>query len=150
MGGRISDRVGRTPVFLVSCACTCIGVALAALSTRDLVGGPEVAYYFVSYLFLGLGDSGFNTQVQGAIGMYYPENSQPAFAAYRFLLSVSATAGSVGGFYLKEKSILISASVLWAVLLMAFVGWCVLDCRIAPVSETKRVKSTQRFPQNQE
>lgn len=135
VGGQLSDRIGRTPVFLFSCLCTMIGVCLAALSTPGLLSGPDLWYYFAAYAFLGLGDSGFNTQVQAVLGHFYPDHSQPAFAGYRFLLSVCAMIGSLAGFWLDPHSILIPAIVLWSVLLVALVGWIVLDWWVQSVSD---------------
>ena len=138
VGGRVSDLVGRTPVFLVSCLCTLVGISLAAMSVPNLAGGTGVVYYFLAYAFMGFGDSGFNTQVQGVIGKFYPEESQPAFAAYRFLLSISAMIGSISGFYLSNRTILIPVGVLWGNLILALTGWLILDFRIASVSDAKK------------
>jgi MFS family permease len=145
VGGKMSDRVGRTPVFLISCVCTLLGVCFAAMSEPNQINSGTW-YYFVSYGFLGLGDSGFNTQVQGALGMYYKNESQPAFAGYRFLLSVCVTIGSIGGRWLTREylsapwDIMIPCIILFVNLVLAAACWMYLDVYVAAVSEKKVVE----------
>ena len=140
VSGRVSDRIGRTPVFIASCVATLVGVSVAAMSPRES-SSEGVWMYFVAFGFLGLGDSGFNTQVQGAIGHFHKNASQPAFAGYRFLLSVTSMIGAISGRYLHTMTapwdILIPCMVLWGVLLLALVSWVYLDLAIDPVSEQK-------------
>jgi hypothetical protein len=40
----------------------------------------EQGYFFISALFLGYSDSGFNTQIYAMLGSYFPKQSEPAFA----------------------------------------------------------------------
>lgn len=95
VGGRISDSIGRTPVFIFCSACSAAGVLVAALSPPGVHDGttPVSWMYFFAFFLLGLGDSGFNTQVQAAVGHYHPDKSQAAFAFYRGWLSVWAAVG---------------------------------------------------------
>jgi len=148
IGGRLSDRIGRTPVFLFSCVCTMTGVCFAASSSPN--EELHVWRYFLAYAFLGLGDSGFNTQVQGAIGHFFPSQSQPAFAGYRFLLSVCAMIGSLSGQWLTPGGalpapwpIMLPSMVLWVILLCALVCWLYLDFRVQPVFEFQSEVQTE-------
>ena len=143
VGGRISDRVGRTPVFLVSCMCSLTGVLVASLSPQTVPKLEDGAWmYLLAFAFLGLGDSGFNTQVQGALGHFMKNNSQPAFAAYRFILSVTSMTGSIAGSYINLKylsapwQILLPCVVLWCVLFVAMICWVILDVCVERVSES--------------
>ncbi len=138
VGGRVSDRIGRTPVFVASCVSTLAGVSVAAMSPRGS-SSEGVWMYFVAFALMGLGDSGFNTQVQGAVGHYHKNASQPAFAGYRFILSITSMVGAISGRYLhlmdSPWDILIPCLVLWGVLMLALLGWVYLDIAIDPVSE---------------
>ncbi len=141
VGGRVSDRIGRSPVFLASCVMTLVGVCFAAMSPRQS-SGDGVWMYFLAFAFMGLGDSGFNTQVQAAVGYYHKSASQPAFAGYRFLLSITSMTGAISGRYLHNLAapwdIFVPCAVLWGVLFLALFGWVILDLYIDPVSEPKR------------
>ncbi len=149
-GGRISDKVGRSPVFLASCVCTLAGVIVASLSPEKVQTLQEGAWmYFVAYALLGLGDSGFNTQVQAALGSFMKKNSQPAFAAYRFILSVTSMTGSIAGSYLNLTylsapwQILLPCVVLWSVLFVAVLCWVYLDLCVQRISDPREDTSVQ-------
>jgi MFS family permease len=144
IGGRISDRIGRSPVFLASCVCTLTGVIVASVSPQSVATLQEGAWkYFVAYIFLGLGDSGFNTQVQAALGSFNKKTSQPAFAAYRFILSVTSMIGAISGSYINLTylnnpwQILLPCTVLWCVLFVSVLCWIYLDLRVQSVSDPK-------------
>lgn len=142
VGGRISDRVGRTPVFLIGCACTLAGVVVACISPENVATLQEGAWmYFLAYVFLGMGDSAFNTQVQSALGAFMKKNTQPAFAAYRFILSVTSMTGSIAGSYINLTylsapwQILLPCVVLWSVLFVAVLCWVILDLFVERISD---------------
>lgn len=57
---------------------------------------PSAAIVSIIAVLLGLGDSGFNTQIMGILGNLYKDDSAPAFALYKFAQSFTA---GVGFFY---------------------------------------------------
>ena len=148
-GGKASDKIGRTPVFIASCIATAAGVLVASLSSYQLSNDPKADLstlwmYFVAYFLLGLGDSGFNTQVQSALGYFKQDSTQAAFAYYRMVLSVFAAIGSISGKYIQRDylaapwDILLPSIVLWVSVCIALVSWIILDCCIAEVSPKKK------------
>lgn len=158
VGGRVSDAIGRTPVFLFSAVCSAGGVVLGSLSPAGQVASPSWLY-FAAFAFLGLGDSGFNTQAQAVVGHYHAKQTQgagclfsifqyyfcinlcskAAFAFYRGWLSIWAAIGSIAGRFMTSENlgdtwnIMLPSVLLWALLSVSVVCWLVLDKRVEPV-----------------
>lgn len=71
---------------------------------------PTETLVSITGILIGIGDSGFNTQIMGILGQLYPDDSAPAFALYKFSQSFTA---AVGFFY---SSVL---TLPWQILIQA-------------------------------
>jgi len=92
-------------LFSLGCHCVCFILIFIAIPWDASFGNttstptyipPSAAIVSIIAVLLGLGDSGFNTQIMGILGNLYKDDSAPAFALYKFAQSFTA---GVGFFY---------------------------------------------------
>lgn len=97
------NRFGRNPVVLLGLITHYVAFYLIFLNIAsdapiapeegtDLQAfiTPSVAVAMLCSFLLGLGDSCFNTQLLSIIGFVFREDSAPAFAAFKFIQSITA------------------------------------------------------------
>ena len=134
LSGRISDKVGRTPVFLGGCVFLAISAIFAAFSKPQQETFAGVWPFFLAYFFYGLGDSTFATQSSAALGLYFPDKAAWAFASYRILLAMVGGLFSAIGFtfeYLPNPwGILLPCIIMWVAVLFASLSWVYMDLRV--------------------
>jgi MFS family permease len=143
LSGRISDKVGRTPVFLAGCVFLVISAIFAAFSQpkQETLGG--VWTFFCAYFFYGLGDSTFATQSSAALGLYFPDKAAWAFASYRILLAMVGGLISSIGFtfaYLPSPwGILLPCIIMWVAVICAALSWVYMDLRVESLAIPPKV-----------
>ena len=144
VGGKLSDRIGRVPVFVFSVMATTAGVVSGVMSPVHGAANesePASWLFFFSFFWLGMGDSGFNTQVQAAIGHFHPgSTSQSAFAFYRGVLSLFAAIGAIGGRWCTVEyfpdglwDVLLPGVILWGSVVLALGTFLFLHFRVQSV-----------------
>ncbi|KAK2191993.1 hypothetical protein NP493_41g03028 [Ridgeia piscesae] len=137
--GSKTNKHGRDPIillgFLVHLASFyLIFLNLPAKTPFQTSHGPGPYFFTEKYVavicafLLGLGDSSFNTQLYSILGDVYSEDSAPAFALFKFVQSLAATAGF---FYsphllLHWQLLILACGVVLATLSFFLVEW---DCR---------------------
>ncbi len=91
--------------------------------------------FFVQIFIGGLADSGSNTQIYSILGHYFKDNASDAFAAFKFIqsISIALSFASQAG-YLSFFQIQIVLIGLFIIAVISFIG---LDCFIAPVNDKK-------------
>ncbi len=144
VAGKLSDRIGRTPLFLVGCGCTAVAAVIVTLSDPMQTtigpgeGGNGAWVYFLAFCMYGLGDAAFNTQTQSVLGLFFNEKAASAFAAYRIVLALfGGLASSVGFTFLylgRPWDLLVPCIILWCILSVSVVCWLYLDKRVQAVS----------------
>ena len=153
VSGKMSDRIGRTPVFLLGCVCTMLAAGFAAFSPPKETTLRGAWIYFPAFFLYGLGDSTFNTQSPSVLGLFYPKNAASAFAAFRIVLAFVGGLTSSIGFafsYLPAPwDILTPCIIMWALLVFSVVSWVYLDKRVQSLSPPKK-HDTEEVTQDQE
>ena len=87
--GRLSDAVGSTTVLVIS-AVLQVGALAVVWEANAAQGG----LLYLAAVLLGLADCGFQTQMYKVLGdLWAGEDSEDAFAAYKFLQSLACTCG---------------------------------------------------------
>jgi len=82
-GGWLSDRLGRLPILIICGINFSIGSLIVFLQYLNIVPIKPYIPYIVA-IFLGIADSGFNTQLYATLGELYASNAEAAFAALKF------------------------------------------------------------------
>jgi len=129
--GIISGKLGKRVVILTSSISAMIGFILTTVASQiENQGKYYEGYFYVSAIFLGYADSGFNTQIYSMLGSYYPKQSEAAFAAFKLLQAMST---SVAFFY--SPYVGYPFLVLFCVffLLLGLVFLVVLDIFVNPI-----------------
>lgn len=133
-------------IIIFACCCHCAAFMLIFLaipedavlqdvkmtSTPTYIPPTETIVGFTAVL-LGLGDSGFNTQIMGILGLLYKNESAPAFALYKFAQSFTA---AVGFFY---ASVLV---LTWQLLIQTIFTLLGTACFLLVEYKLPRVTST--------
>ena len=126
---KIAPQWSRGFIIIFSLVCHCISfmlmfLAIPANAVLEDSGDqqsyiqPTETIVAITAVTLGLGDSGFNTQIMGIIGLLYKNESAPAFALYKFAQSFTA---AIGFFY---ASVLALNWQLFIITLFAIAGAC--------------------------
>lgn len=120
VSGKISDKVGRTPVFVASVLLAAGGYISAYFSSQD-----KPYLFFITMSCLGLSDSGFNTQIYSLLGQLCATQTQAAFAYFKLLQSIASASAF---FYTPYLPSLVNDSLisLYCVLTVGTIFWFVL------------------------
>eukprot|EP00026_Physarum_polycephalum_P007730 Phypoly_transcript_07795.p1 GENE.Phypoly_transcript_07795~~Phypoly_transcript_07795.p1 ORF type:complete len:431 (+),score=39.49 Phypoly_transcript_07795:56-1348(+) len=112
--GYLSDRIGRLPIVLI-CGCSMtIGSIVLFLQLFHKITQDDWVGYVIA-IFLGIADSGFNTQIYSTLGTYFPERLEASIGAFKFLQSGASAVLFFIGAHVKAYSIYfgITNGFLW-------------------------------------
>ncbi len=105
--GRISDKVGKKPVIIVSSICGFAGYGLSWFASKHRpwlffvimvllgIAGTSILFFHSLLFFLILPyplflDAGYNTQMYAVMGIYQPKKTEAAYACmYPYLIYLS-------------------------------------------------------------
>jgi len=87
--GRLSDRIGRKPVFVIGMVTNlCFFVVCMAVT----IAQSEKGAFFVLAMLMAVGDATMNTQLPATLGVVYEKNTEAAFACFKFWQAGSTAA----------------------------------------------------------
>jgi len=94
---------------------------------------PTETLVCITGILIGIGDSGFNTQIMGILGQLYPDDSTPAFALYKFSQSFTA---AVGFFYSSVLTLPWQILIQTSTLLLGSASYLLVEYRLIDADTT--------------
>ena len=89
--GKLSDKIGRIPIFLISSVF--IMICLTLVVVHYVSGRDDFTILFIAFVCLGISDAGFNTQIDTLMGRYFNAQSDAAYACFYSIQSLATAFG---------------------------------------------------------
>lgn len=130
--GFLSDKIGKRYCMFATFIIHAIALGLTAI----LHIFPPYSFFMIMVV-CGCADACLNTMIYALLGTYF-EGSRAAyaFAAFKFVQSISASASALGGAFIdgKEKFWIIQV-IMGSLWIIAFVSYTFLECIMQPVDK---------------
>eukprot|EP01027_Heterolobosea_sp_BB2_P005155 GEZU01007911.1.p1 GENE.GEZU01007911.1~~GEZU01007911.1.p1 ORF type:complete len:481 (+),score=140.46 GEZU01007911.1:134-1576(+) len=137
--GKLSDVLGRRLALCLTFLFQATGIAFSFFIDKY-----QPYFFFLTACTFGFGDSGVNTQMYALVGYLFQTQTAPAFAALKFIQSLSMTGGLVSGIVF-EKNLTIIVYIMIGILALAALCLVVLDLCVEPVDASRRKKKADAY-----
>ncbi|KAN0015971.1 hypothetical protein ACTFIU_005921 [Dictyostelium citrinum] len=133
--GKLSDKIGRKLLILISTISFIIGIILIYLANKSKITQMisnnnynnyneeyKILCYFIGSALLGISDAGFNTQLYSLLGVIYPTRGEAAVGVFKFVQSTATAIAFIYGPYasLFDNVIVLDSLVIIACVLFMF------------------------------
>eukprot|EP01113_Clastostelium_recurvatum_P035722 TRINITY_DN5010_c0_g1_i5.p1 TRINITY_DN5010_c0_g1~~TRINITY_DN5010_c0_g1_i5.p1 ORF type:complete len:415 (+),score=81.28 TRINITY_DN5010_c0_g1_i5:161-1405(+) len=137
ISGKISEFIGRRPVFIASLLFHVAAVVIANLTQFEAyakVQVQDVAIVFcAASMAFGFGDSALQTMLYAVIGNMFSDNSSQAFAWYKTIQSVGYMVSFLLAIYFHNVLVL-TCYFLAPILGLGFIGLFIMDIFLYPLN----------------